>query len=88
VLAAQVRLRQGLPDEGVPYAERALSLNRQMASRRGEAISLLLLAQCCRAAGREREAEEHARTCLNVNSAMGDEEGARRAQWLLDQLAV
>jgi tetratricopeptide (TPR) repeat protein len=89
VLAAQVRLRQGLPEEGVPYAERALSLNRQIASRRGEAISLLLLAQCCRAAaGREREAAEHARACLDVNRAMGNEEGARRAQWLLDQLAV
>lgn len=88
VLAAQVRLRQGLPAEGVPYAERALSLNQQIASRRGEAISLLLLAQCCRAAGREREAAEHARACLEVNRAMGNEEGARRAQWLLDQLAV
>ena len=88
VLAAQVRLRQGLPGEGVPHAERALSLNRQIASRRGEAISLLVLAQCCRAAGREREAAEHARTCLEVNSAMQNEEGARRAQWLLDQLAL
>ena len=88
VLAAQVRLRQGLPGDGLPHAERALSLNRQIASRRGEAISLLLLAQCCRAAGREREAAEHARTCLEVNNAMGDKEGARRAQWLLDQLAV
>jgi hypothetical protein len=83
-----VRLRQGLPDEGVPYAERALSLNRQIASRRGEAISLLLLAQCCRAAGREHDAAEHARACLSVNKAMGNEEGAWRAQWLLDQLAV
>lgn len=88
VLAAQVRLRQGLPDEGMPYAERALSLNRQLASRRGEAISLLLLAQCCRAAGSEREAAEHARACLEVNGAMGNKEGAHRAQWLLDQLAV
>jgi Tetratricopeptide repeat len=88
VLAAQVSLRQGLPDEGVPYAERALSLNRQIASRRGEAISLLLLAQCYRAAGREREAAEHARACLDVNNAMGNGEGARRAQWLLDQLAI
>jgi tetratricopeptide (TPR) repeat protein len=88
VLAAQVRLRQGLPDEGVPYAKRALALNRQIASRRGEAISLLLLAQCYRAAGKDRKAEEHARACLDVNIAMGNEGGAKRAQWLLDQLAV
>jgi tetratricopeptide (TPR) repeat protein len=88
VLAAQVHLRQGLPDEGVPYAERALSLNRQIASRRGEAISLLVLAQCYRAAGNERKAEEHARACLDLNIAMRNEGGANRAQWLLDQLAV
>ena len=87
VLAAQVRLRQGRPDEGVPYAERALSLNQQIASRRGEAISLLLLAQCCRAAGRAREAGRHARACLEVNRSMANEEGAQRAQWILNQLA-
>jgi Tetratricopeptide repeat len=87
VLIAQVRLRQGRPAEGVPYAERALSLNQQIASRHGQAISLLLLAQCCRAAGRRREAGEHARACLEVNRSMGSEEGAQRAQWILDQLA-
>jgi tetratricopeptide (TPR) repeat protein len=87
VLAAQVRLRQGRPEEGAPHAERALSLNQQLASRRGEAISLLLLAQCCRAAGRGREAGEYARACLEVNRSMGNEEGAQRAQWILDQLA-
>jgi hypothetical protein len=70
----------------VPHAERALSLNQQIASRRGEAISLLLLAQCCRAAGRSREASEHARACLEVNRSMENEEGAQRAQWILDQL--
>jgi tetratricopeptide (TPR) repeat protein len=86
-LAAQVRLRQGRPDEGMSYAERALSLNQQIASRHGEAISLLLLAQCCRAAGRGLEAGKHARACLEVNRSMGNEEGAQRAQWILDQLA-
>jgi tetratricopeptide (TPR) repeat protein len=87
VLAAQVVLRQGRPDDGVPHAERALSLNRQIASRRGEAISLLLLAQCCHAAGRKIEAREHALACLEVNRSMGNEAGAQRAQWILDQLA-
>jgi len=87
VLAAQVRLRQGRPDDGLPYAERALALNRQIGNRRGEAISLLLLAQCCRAAGRREEAEGHARACLELNNSMGNEQGAQRAQWIIDQLA-
>jgi tetratricopeptide (TPR) repeat protein len=86
VLGAQVRLRQGRPDEGVPYAELALSLNRQIASKRGEAISLLLLAQCCRAAGRAPEARVHAQACLKVNRSMGDYKGAKRALWILKQL--
>ena len=85
-LAAQVRLRQGQPDEGLPYAERALSLNRQIANRHGEAIALLVLAQCCRSAGRRSEAEEHARACLELNRSMGNDGGAQRATWLLDQL--
>jgi tetratricopeptide (TPR) repeat protein len=87
VLAAQVRLRQGRPDDALPYAERSLSLNRQIGNRRGEAISLLVLAQCCRAVGRRGEAEGHARACLELNKSMGNEHGAQRAQWILDQLA-
>ncbi|WP_410790984.1 tetratricopeptide repeat protein [Kribbella sp. C-35] len=87
VLAAQVRIRQDRPDEGIPHAERALSLNRQIASRHGEAISLLVLAQCFHAAGRLREAEEQARACLEVNTSMGNDYGVRRAQWILDHLA-
>ncbi len=87
VLAAQVALRQGLADEGLPHAQRALALNRQLASRRGEAISLLLLAQCSRAMGRTSQAREHAHACLMVNEAMGDEKGAQRAQWMIDELA-
>jgi len=82
-----VHLREGRPDDGVPYAERALSLNRQIGSRHGEAISLLLLAQCYRAAGRLGEAEVHARACLELNKSMRNELGAQRAQWILDQLA-
>lgn len=85
-LVAQVRLRQNRAEEGIPHAERALALNRQIGNRRGEAISLLVLAQCCREAGRRGQAEEHARTCLEVNHSMGDEKGAEKAQWLLDNL--
>jgi tetratricopeptide (TPR) repeat protein len=86
VLVAQVRLRQSRPDEGIPHAERALAVDRQIANRQGEAISLLVLAQCCREAGRRGEAEGHARACLALNQSMGDEGGAKKAQWLLDNL--
>lgn len=86
VLAAQVRLRQNRPDEGIPHAEWALAVNRQIANRKGEAISLLVLAQCSREAGRRAEAEKHARACLALNESMGDARGAERAQWLLDHL--
>ena len=87
LLVAQILLRQGQADEGVPHAERALSVSRQIASRRGEAMALLVLAQCCRSAARRAEATEYASACLEVNRSMGDEEGAKRAQWILDQLA-
>lgn len=87
VLLAQMRLREGRPDDGLPYAERALSLNRQIGSRRGEAISLYLLAQCCRAASRLREAEGYARACVELNLSMGNEYGVQRAQWILDHLS-
>lgn len=86
VLAAQVRLRQSRPEEGIPHVEWALALNRQMANKKGEAISLLVLAQCSREAGRLAEAEHHARACLTLNESMGDDRGAERAQWLLDHL--
>ena len=86
VLVAQVLLRQSRPDEGIPHAERALAVDRQIANRQGEAISLLVLAQCCREAGRRGEAEGHARACLALNQSMGDEGGAKKAQWLLDNL--
>ncbi len=86
LLAAQVRLRQSRPDDGVPHAEWALAVNRQIGNRQGEAISLLVLAQCCREAGRRADAEVHARACLALNQSMGDARGAERAQWLLDHL--
>jgi tetratricopeptide (TPR) repeat protein len=85
-LVAQVRLRQGRPEEAISYAERALAVNRQIANRRGEAISLLVLAQCCREAGRRDEAEVHARMCLEVNQSMRNQPGVEKAQWLLDNL--
>ena len=62
-------------------------LNQQIANRYGEAISLLVLAQCFRVGGREREAGEHARACLEVNESMGNADGVQRAQWFLDHPA-
>jgi tetratricopeptide (TPR) repeat protein len=86
VLVAQVRLRQSRPEEGIRHAERALALNRQIANRRGEAISLLVLAQCCRELGQRAEAEEHALACLGINQSIRDTAGAEKAQWFLDNL--
>lgn len=85
-LAAQVMLRQGKPEEAIPHAQRALSVNQQIANRNGEAISLLLLAQCCRAANQPEEAAGHALACLEVNRKMGNDYGVQRARWILEQL--
>lgn len=87
LLAAQVRLRQGRPREGISHAEWALAMNRQIANRRGEAISLLVLAQCCREVGDLADAERHAQACLAANESMGNTGGAGKAQWILDQLS-
>ena len=86
VLLAQIRLRQGRPEDGIRPAERALALNRQLGNRRGEAISLLVLGQCCREAGQVDEARRHALACVKINRSTGDREGERKGQWLLDNL--
>lgn len=86
VLVAQIRLRQDRARDGLPHAERALAINRQLANRHGEAISLLLLAQCHRGAGNQSEAAAHAQACVELNESMGNEVGVQKAQWILDQL--
>lgn len=86
VLVAQVRLRQGRAEEGIPPAKRALSQNRQIANRHGEAISLLVLAQCCRESAQIEAAEKYGRECLKLNQSIDDAHGAEKAQWLLDNL--
>lgn len=86
VLAAQIRLRQGEAAGGVPHAERAVAINRQLANRQGEAIALLVLAQCCRESGHRPEAESHAKESLALNEAMGNDVGAGKARWLLQNL--
>jgi tetratricopeptide (TPR) repeat protein len=88
LLAAQVCLRQGQPEEGVEHAKWALSLNQQITNRKSEAKSRLVLAQCCREAGWHAEAVDHAQACLTLNKSMGNSSGAQRAQWILDQLSA
>lgn len=85
-LWAQVHLRLGEPAAGITHAKRALALNQQFANTRGEAIGLLLLAQCSRAAGRIEQAIDYAERCLQVNKRMGNTSGVERAQWLLAEL--
>ena len=83
---AQTRLRQGQAEHGIGHARQATALNKQIADRRGEAMSLLVLAQCCRAVGMAEEALQHAQASLEVNRAIGDDYGANRARWMLEQL--
>lgn len=85
-LLAQMRIREGSPAEGVPHAERARAINQQIANKRGEAISLLILAQCCLGAGDHRSARLHALACIDVNRMMNNEDGISQAQRVLDQL--
>lgn len=83
---AQLRLRQGRATEGIEFATQALSLNEQTQNMSGVARSLLVLAQCYRSLGLYRDARTHAERCVEVNEGMGNFEGAKRAQWQLDQL--
>ena len=85
-LAAQLRLRQGVPGEGIDHATRARALNQQFGSANGEAIALLLLAQCYRAVGDLGRAEISARDCVEINVQIGNERGRERAQWQLDTI--
>jgi len=71
---------------GVAHAERALAVNRQIANKRGEAISLLVLAQCHHGAGDDAVARQHALACLDVNTKMGNQYGIDQATALLNQL--
>lgn len=87
VLLAQVSIRLGVPADGIPHAEWALAINRQLGNKDGEAIALLLLAQCCRSAGRADEARQHAQACRQLNEWSGNSYGIEKAQWILDRLA-
>lgn len=87
-LAAEIRLRQGRASEGISYAQRALSLNRQLSNKYGEAISLYILAECYREAGKESEAKKYAHECLELNQLMENEFGSQQAQGVIDRLGI
>ena len=83
---AQLKLRQGLASEGIPYALQALRLNEQTANTSGVAKSLQVLTQCSRAAGNIAEARGYGARCVEVNESMGNTWGADQARWQLEQL--
>lgn len=83
---AQLRLRQGVPDEGIPFGLQALRLNEQMGSTSGIAKSLLVLTQCARAAGHFDDSREYGERCIEVNESMDNEQGASLARWQMEQL--
>jgi tetratricopeptide (TPR) repeat protein len=86
VLCAQLSIRTDRHETGVAHAERALVMNRQIANKRGEAISLLVLAQCYAGAGDDASARKHALACIDVNTQMGNQHGIDQATGLIDQL--
>jgi tetratricopeptide (TPR) repeat protein len=85
-LAAQVRLRQGEASSAIPHGLHALALNQQFGSANGEAIALLVLAQCHRATGDYAHAREYAEACLAINDRIGNESGAKQARWQLQAI--
>ena len=85
---AQILLRLGRAKEALDPASRALIINTQLAHRQGEAISLYVLAQCYRSMGDAEHAPTNAKASLQLNLSMGDETGARKAQWIIDNPAA
>jgi tetratricopeptide (TPR) repeat protein len=86
VLRAQVLLRKGMASEALENVAWAISINRQIGNRRGEAIALLVSAQCHRAAGNVQDAIGFAEQALELNRSMGNQYGEGRARWLLDKM--
>lgn len=88
VLAAQIHLRSNKPTAGVAQARRALEINQMIYNRRGEAISLNILAQCELDAGEIRSAKEHSQACLDLNVEINDDFGIAQAQSLLSKFEL
>lgn len=86
-LSAEILLKQRQVDKGILDAQHAVALNRQLANRYGEAISLYVLAECYRESGDKNEAEKHARDCLQLNQSMENKFGIQRAEGILKLLA-
>jgi|GEM_PF-2048771 len=82
---AETRLTQNQVDIATRHAIQAVALNRQIGHKRGEAISQLLLARCYRTQGLSKDANEHARICLELNGSIGDQYGINCAKEFLTQ---
>jgi len=83
---AQLRLREGRAQEGIPFALQALLLNEQTSNTSGVAKCLMVLTQCSRAAGDLESARAYAERCIAVNESMGNAQGVESARWQLDRL--
>lgn len=86
VLAAQVLLRMNRAGEALGNIFRAIAINQQIGYSRGEAICLLVSAQCHRATGDLTRALEHAEMALAKNEQIGDMQGAKQARWQIEQM--
>lgn len=85
VLASQIKLRQNLPEKALQHALNSRILNQQFGNTNGEAISLLLIAQCHRALRQFNLAVEAGKECLVINEENGNAYGAEQAQWQIDE---
>lgn len=86
VLTAQVLLRMDRAGEALGNTFRAIAINQQIGYSRGEAISLLVSAQCHRATGDLKTARKHAEMALAKNEQIGDLKGAKQARWQIEQM--
>ncbi len=86
VLRAQVLLRLGRASEAMGNVARAIAINRQIGYARGEAISLLVSAQCHKSAGDLSAAMEAAEKALAINVKTGDEVGVANCRWQIDHM--
>lgn len=86
VLRAQVLLRLGRAADATGNVARAIAINRQIGYARGEAISLLISAQCHKSLGEVGPAMEAAEKALAINEKIGDEPGMANCRWQIDHM--
>lgn len=87
VCVAQVLIRVNRFQEAEHYSTKAVVLNEQFGSRRGEAISHFVAAEAAHGSGDVASALHHAQMSLQINDSMGLDFGRSRARGLLEKLA-